>query len=150
MNKSLITLSVAVAVVIAGVGAAGSEKKSTEKSAQKKEVIYVSPEQATFKEMMPGVSTAVVWGNPEKGAHGMYTKFTPGYDAGTHTHTSDLWLLVIKGAYLYKDDAGDKRVGPGEFIWIPGGHKHWSGGDKTDGALFYEGGSKKFDLIPAK
>src|SRR5438552_5536329 len=107
MNKSLITVSVAVAVVIAGggMGAAGGEKKSTEKSAQKKEVIYVSPEQATFKEMMPGVSAAVLWGDPDKGAHAMYTKFIPGYDAGTHTHTNDLWLLVIKGAYLYKDDA---------------------------------------------
>ena len=73
-----------------------------------------------------------------------------GRRAGTHTHTSDLWLVVIKGAYLYKDDAGDKRVGPGEFLWIPGGHKHWSGGDKTEGAFFYEEGSKKFDLIPAK
>ena len=150
MNKSLVTLSILAAVVMPGMGAAGGEKKSTKTSAQKKEVIYVSPEQATFKEMMPGVSTAVLWGNPDKGAHAVYTKFTPGYDAGTHTHTNDLWLLVIKGAYLYKDDAGDKRVGPGEFIWIPGGHKHWSGGDKTEGALFYEEGSKKFDLIPAK
>ena len=146
MNKSFVTLGAAVAVVIAGVGAAGSEKKS----AQKKEVIYVSSEQATYKEKMPGVSMTVLWGDPDKGAHAMFTKFTPGYDAGTHTHTSDLWLVVIKGAYLYKDDAGEKRVGPGEFIWIPGGHKHWSGGDKTEGALFYSEGAKKFDLIPAK
>jgi quercetin dioxygenase-like cupin family protein len=148
MNKSLIALGVAAAVVIAGaMGAAGSEKKSANK---KKEVIYVSSEQATYKEAMPGVSMAVLWGDPEKGAHGTFTKFAPGYDAGTHTHTNDVWLVVIKGAYLYKDDAGEKRVGPGEFIWIPGGHKHWSGGDKTEGALFYQGGSGKFDLIPAK
>jgi quercetin dioxygenase-like cupin family protein len=148
MNKSLIALGVAAAVVIAGaMGAAGIEKKSANK---KKEVIYVSSEQATYKEAMPGVSMAVLWGDPEKGAHGTFTKFTPGYDAGTHTHTNDVWLVVIKGAYLYKDDAGEKRVGPGEFIWIPGGHKHWSGGDKTEGVLFYQGGSGKFDLIPAK
>ena len=148
MNKSLIAVGVAAAVVIAGtMGAAESEKKSATK---KKEVIYVSSEQATYKEVMPGASMAVLWGDPEKGAHGTFTKFAPGYDAGTHTHTSDVWLVVIKGAYLYKDDAGEKRVGPGEFIWIPGGHKHWSGGDKTDGALFYQEGSGKFDLIPAK
>jgi quercetin dioxygenase-like cupin family protein len=147
MNKSLIAVGMAAAVVIAGaMGAAGAEKKS----AKKKEVIYVSSEQATFKEKMPGASMAVLWGDPDKGAYGMFTKFTPGYDAGTHTHTNDVWLVVIKGAYLYKDDGGDKRVGPGEFIWIPGGHKHWSGGDKTEGALFYSEGSKKFDLIPAK
>jgi len=51
---------------------------------------------------------------------------------------------------MYKDDDGEKRVGPGDFLRVPGGHKHWSGGDKTEGALFYEEGSGKFDLIPAK
>jgi hypothetical protein len=33
---------------------------------------------------------------------------------------------------------------------VPGGHKHWSGGDKKEGAIFYEESSGKFDLIPAK
>ncbi len=117
---------------------------------KKKDLVYMSAEQATFKEAMPGVSMAAVWGDAGKGAHGTFTKFAPGYDAGMHTHTNDLWLVVIKGAYLYKDDAGEKRVGPGDFIRIPGGHKHWSGGDKTEGALFYQEGSGKFDLIPVK
>ncbi len=86
----------------------------------------------------------------KKGAHGTLTKFVPGYDAGMHTHTSDLTLVVIKGAYLYKDEAGEKRVGAGDVLRIPGGHKHWSGGDKTTGALFYEEGAGKFDKIEAK
>jgi len=67
-----------------------------------------------------------------------------------HTHTNDVWIVGIKGAYLYKDDAGEKRVGPGDFLRVPGGHKHSSAGDKTEGALFYEEGSAKFDLIPVK
>jgi hypothetical protein len=33
---------------------------------------------------------------------------------------------------------------------VPGGHKHWSGGDKKEGALFYTETSGKFDLIPTK
>ena len=68
----------------------------------------------------------------------------------THTHTNDVWIIVIKGAYLYKDDAGEKRVAAGDFLRVPGGHKHWSGGDKKEGALFYEEVLGKFDLIPAK
>jgi quercetin dioxygenase-like cupin family protein len=116
----------------------------------RKGLIYASPDKENYQERMPGVMMAVVWGDPDKGAHGTFTKFRPGYDAGTHTHTNDVWLLVIKGAYLYRDEAGEKRVGPGEFIRIPGGHKHWSGGDPTEGALFYQEGSAKFDLIPAK
>ena len=61
-----------------------------------------------------------------------------------------MWIAVVKGAYLYKDGDGEKRVGPGDFLRVPGGHQHWSGGDKSEGALFYEEGSGKFDLIPAK
>jgi quercetin dioxygenase-like cupin family protein len=99
---------------------------------------------------MGGVSQQVLVGDPDKGPHATFSKFDPGYDAGMHTHTNDVSLVVIKGAYLYKDDAGEKRVGPGEFLFVPGGHKHWSGGDKTEGALFYEQGSGKFDVIPAK
>ena len=149
MKTSLFVSGVAAIALAAGsVGVTQAQAEPASKS--KNDVVYASADQATFKEKMPGVSMAVLWGDPEKGAHGTFTKFAPGYDAGTHTHTSDVWLVVIKGAYLYKDDAGEKRVGPGEFIRIPGGHKHWSGGDKTEGALFYQEGSGKFDLIPAK
>ena len=38
----------------------------------------------------------------------------------------------------------------GGFIRIPGGTKHWSGGDAKEGALMYEESSSKFDLVPAK
>ena len=92
----------------------------------------------------------ILRGDPDKGSHATFTKFEPGFDAGIHTHTNDVSLVVIKGAYLYKDDDGEKRVGPGDYLFIPGGHKHWSGGDKTEGALFYQEGPAKFDLVPAK
>jgi len=120
--------------------------------AQGDKVIYVSSSHATFGEMQgsKGVSTAPIWGDASAGAHGTFTKFVPGYDAGMHTHTHDVWIVVIKGAYLYKDEAGEKRVGAGDFLRVPGGHKHWSGGDKKEGVLFFEEGSDKFDLIPAK
>jgi quercetin dioxygenase-like cupin family protein len=150
MKKLMIASGVAVLVIAAAaVGVTQEQKKS---SAKKKAAIYAAADKATFKEMAgsTGVSMAVLWGDPDKGAHGTYTKFAPGYDAGMHTHTNDVWIVGIKGAYLYKDDAGEKRVGPGDFLRVPGGHKHWSGGDKTEGALFYEEGSAKFDNIPAK
>ena len=147
MRKLLIVIGAVSAMGLAVPVGMAKEKAESGKS---KEVIYVSSESATYTEKFPGVQMAVVWGDPEKGRHGTFTKFTPGYDAGMHTHTNDVWCLVIKGAYLYKDDAGEKRVGPGEFIRIPGGHKHWSGGDKTEGALFYQEGSEKFDKIPAE
>ena len=148
MKRSLLVVGVAVALMAAwSVGRVQGQQK---KHVAAKKVIFASADEAKFTETNKGVSMAAIWGDGAKGAHGTFTKFVPGYDAGMHTHTNDVWLVVLKGAYLYKDDAGEKRVGPGEFLRVPGGHKHWSGGDKKDGALFYEESSGKFDLIPAK
>ncbi len=116
----------------------------------KKLAKYVSPEKAGFKDVIPGVSRATAWGDPDAGPHGAFTKFVPGLDAGMHTHTNDLRIVVIKGAYLYRADGKETRVGPGEFLFVPGGTKHWSGGDPKEGAFFYQEGLGKFDLNPVK
>ncbi len=118
--------------------------------AQKNAASFVTADKAAFKEVIPGVAKASLWGDADKGPYGAFTKMKPGLDSGTHTHTNDVWLVVIKGAYLYEDEAGEKRVGPGDFIRIPGGHQHWSGSDAKEGALFYEESSGSFDLVPVK
>ena len=144
MKRSLFVSAVTALTIVVGLVAVAQAQKD-------KQVIYVSSAQATYKPSpMGGVSMAALWGEMDKGPHATFTKFDPGYDAGMHTHTSDVWIVVIKGAYLYKDEAGERRVGPGDFLRVPGGHKHWSGGDKTEGALFYEEASGKFDSTPAK
>ena len=144
MKRLLVVSAVAGLIATAALLATVQAQKS-------KKVVYASSAQATYKaSQMKGVSMEAVWGDADKGAHGTFTKFDPGYDAGMHSHTNDVSIVVIKGAYLYKDEAGEKRVGPGDYLFVPGGHKHWSGGDKTEGAVFYEEGSGKFDLVPAK
>ena len=145
MRRSWLTVAVAV-----GMAGAWSIGRLQGQAGDK--VVFVSASHANFSAMQGSttVSMAPIWGDANAGAHGTFTKFAPGYDAGMHSHTSDVWIVGIKGAYLYKDEAGEKRVGPGDFLRVPGGHKHWSGGDKKEGALFYEEGSGKFDLIPAK
>ena len=146
MQRSLLVIGVAAALMLAwSIGRVQGQ-------ATGKKVIYVSADKADYKQMgsAEGVTQVVIWGDPNNGAHGTFTKFTPGYDAGMHTHTNDVWIVGVKGAYLYKDDAGEKRVGPGDFLRVPGGHKHWSGGDRNEGGLFYEESSGKFDLVPAK
>ena len=144
MKRSLLIVGTAAALLVAwSIGRVQGQDQS-------KKVIFVSAAQATFTAMPGGSSMAAIWGDVNQGAHGTFTKFTPGFNAGMHTHTNDVWIVGVKGAYLYKDDAGEKRVGPGDFLRVPGGHKHWSGGDATEGAVFYEESSGKFDLIPAK
>lgn len=145
IKRSLLVVGAAAALIAAwSVGRVQGQKEQADK------VIFVSADHANFAARSHGVSMAAIWGDAESAAHGTFTKFAPGNDSGMHTHTNDVWIVVVKGAYLYKDDAGEKRVGPGDFLRIPGGHKHWSGGDAKQGALFYEESSGKFDLIPAK
>jgi quercetin dioxygenase-like cupin family protein len=144
MKRSLFVFAMAVTII----GAWSLGRVQGQKSEEK--VIFVSSAKADYKPRAKGVSAAAIWGDADQGAHATFSKFDPGQDNGMHSHTNDTWIVVIKGAYLYKDDAGEKRVGAGDFIRVPGGHKHWSGGDKKEGALFYEEGSGKFDLIPAK
>ena len=144
MKKSLLTVGVATALMMAwSIGRVQGQ--------QDQKVVFVSADQASFQEgPTKGVSMAAIWGDASKGAHATFTKFVPGFDAGMHTHTNDISIVVVKGAYLYKDEAGSKRVGPGSFLRVPGGKKHWSGGDPKEGALFYEESSGVFDSIPAK
>ena len=145
MKRSLYIAALAVAVMVAWSIGRMQGQQGDDK------VVFVDSSKATYTAAPSrGASMAAIWGDANAGAHGTFTKFVPGFDAGMHTHTNDVWIVVIKGAYLYKDDAGEKRVGPGDFIRVPGGHKHWSGGDKKEGAVFYEESSGKFDLIPAK
>ena len=143
MKKSLRTVGVAALLIAAWwIGRVQGQDEM-------KKVIFVTQDHASYNEA-GRTPMAALWGNADQGAHATFTKFKPGVDAGMHTHTNDVWIVGIKGAYLYKDDAGEKRVGPGSFLRVPGGHKHWSGGDPKEGALFYEESSGKFDLIPAK
>jgi quercetin dioxygenase-like cupin family protein len=144
MKKSVLMFVVVAALVAAwGIGRMQGQQDTSK-------VNFVSSSKATYQETNKGVSGATLFGDPSQGAHATFSKFMPAYDAGMHTHTNDVWIVVVKGAYLYKDEAGEKRVGPGDFLRVPGGHKHWSGGDKKEGALFYEESSGKFDLIPEK
>jgi len=66
-----------------------------------------------------------------------------------HTPHNDVSLVVIKAPICTRMTL--ERNGWGLANTCSSrGHKHWSGGDKKEGATFYQEGSGKFDLIPVK
>ena len=141
--KRFAFLAVAIVVGVAAVvGAQGQPGK--------KQAVFVSSSTAEFKQVITGAARTALWGDPDAGPHGALTRFVPGFDAGIHSHSNDLRIVVIKGAYVYKVDGKETRVGPGDYLFVPGGTVHWSGGDAKEGALFYQEGLGKFDLNPAK
>ena len=113
----------------------------------KKEAVFVESGKAEFKEIVPGVKKKILWGNHDAGPYGAFTKFDPGLTNPLHTHTNELRIVVLQGAYVYKPQNGkEQRVGVGSYISIPGGDVHVSSGDQKEGALFYEESPGKFDL----
>lgn len=132
------------------VAATAQEKAKAEpqkKAPETKEVIFVAAEKAEYKPVIPGVSRAVLTGDPEKGAYRAFTKFEPGVTNALHTHPHDVDIVVLKGAYIYKPEKGEeRRVGPGGFLHFPAGDRHVSGGDAKEGALFFEESSGKFGV----
>src|ERR1051326_7488626 len=117
-REDVMRRSVVAVGIVMGLIAAWSVGR-LQGQAQADKVIFVSANHANFTETPgapKGVSTAALWGEATAGAHGTFTKFAPGYDAGMHMHTNDVWIVGVKGAYVYKDESGEKRVGPGDFL----------------------------------
>ena len=128
-----------IAAVVGTLGVAVAQGKN--------EPVYVESGKAEFKEVVPGVKKKVLWGNPDTGAYGAFTKFDPGVTNPVHTHTNEVRIVVLQGTYIYKPKSGsERRVGPGSYISVPAGDVHVSGADAKDGALFYEESPGKFDL----
>jgi quercetin dioxygenase-like cupin family protein len=135
-----VSIAGAVALVCA-VATAGAQSK--------KEVSFVDSKKAEFKQVVPGVKKVGLWGDHDTGPYGAFTKFEPGLTNPLHTHTNELRIVVLRGAYIYKPkDGKERRVGPGSYISVPAGDVHVSSGDKKEGAIFYEESPGKFDLVP--
>jgi quercetin dioxygenase-like cupin family protein len=130
---------VGVAVVTCSLSVAVAQSK--------KEPVFVESEKADFKEIVPGVKKKILWGNYDAGPYGAFTKFDPGLTNPLHTHTNEVRIVVLRGAYIYKPQNGnERRVGVGSYMSIPAGVVHVSGGDPKEGGLFYEESPGKFDL----
>jgi hypothetical protein len=152
MNLKKLAVAVVASALACTAIVVFAENPTGTEAAKVNNVVFVSSKTGKWIDgPAPGVAMIPIRGDMKAGAYGVFTKFSPGADHGWHTHTNDVSIVVVSGAYLYKDESGmDKRVGPGEYFSIPGGHKHWSGGDAKEGAVFYNEGTAKFDLIKAE
>jgi quercetin dioxygenase-like cupin family protein len=94
---------------------------------------------------------AVVWGDPAKGPHGAFHKFKPGFDAGLHSHSADMRIVVISGTIIAGAEGGaEKKLPPGSYEYQPHGVKHVTKCDAGSGCVIFVTASGKFDLTPAE
>jgi len=149
---SFAALSLAALLVAGVLTAAAQEKKGADKAdkkeAPKQASALVDSASAKYVDApVPGVSRAIISGDPEKGAYRAFTKFAPGTTHPMHSHPNDIWIVVIKGAYIQKSESGEEtRVGPGCAFHVPAGMKHASGGDAKEGVVMLEESTEKFGM----
>jgi quercetin dioxygenase-like cupin family protein len=97
------------------------------------------------------VQMAVVWGDQDKGAHGAFHKFKPGFDAGLHSHSSDIRFAVVSGTIIASPEGGpEKKLPPGSYEFQPHGVKHTTKCDPASECVIFAVSSGKFDFVPAE
>jgi mannose-6-phosphate isomerase-like protein (cupin superfamily) len=146
------TMACAATILCASASLLGAQQQQSGPKAATN-VVYMSSAKANYANAPDTrITLAPLFGDANADApHGEFITFPPDFDAGGwHVHTNTVNLVVLKGAYIYRDENGETRVGPGEFIRIPGGHRHWSGSDAKEGAVFYMHQQARMDQKPVK
>lgn len=99
----------------------------------------------------PGVQTAVTWGDPAKGPHGAFHKFTPGFSAPLHTHSANTHAVVLAGTMSEAgEDGKETKLPAGSFFAQPNTWKHTTKCLPGAECLIYAEVDAAWDLKPVE
>ena len=73
---------------------------------------------------VPGVSTAVLEGDMQKGPSHFYLKYDAGFVAPMHHHSPNHYVTVISGTLVLTVDGKENTLAPGSFFALTGKAKH--------------------------
>lgn len=96
------------------------------------------------------VTTAVLWGDPAKGAHGAFLKLPGGFEAPMHHHTSDHKVVVLSGRVtLAPEGEAAKTLGTGSYFSFAGKKKHTTKCEGTAECLLFIDSAGAWDVLVA-
>ena len=99
----------------------------------------------------PGPTISPLWGDPTKGPYGAIQKFPAGFSAPLHTHAANHKIVVISGTWIHGEPGKpDVRLGPGSYLFQPGGMKHTTACDAASECVFFLESSGKFSMKVAE
>lgn len=97
----------------------------------------------------PGVMTAVVWGDADKGPHSAFHKFVAGFSAPVHTHSANTRIVVLSGTMsLAGQDGKEMKFGAGSFYTQPNTFPHVTKCLPGSECVIYVDADAKWDLKP--
>jgi hypothetical protein len=157
MKGILRTILVALVLVLFAPAALAEEAKAgagkAKPAAESAMLVTMTPDELKWvpNPANADVMMAVVWGDPAKGPHGAFHKFKAGFDAGLHTHSSDMRIAVISGTMIAATEGGpERKLPPGSYEYQPHGVKHVTKCDAASDCIIFVVSSGKFDLKPVE
>jgi len=157
MKNVVRTMLVALVVVLFAPAALAEEAKAgatkAKPAAKPAGLVTMTPDELKWipNPANAEVQMAVVWGDQDKGAHGAFHKFKPGFDAGLHSHSSDIKFAVVSGTIIAGPEGGpEKKLPAGSYEYQPHGVKHTTKCDPASECVIFAISSGKFDFVPAE
>jgi quercetin dioxygenase-like cupin family protein len=97
---------------------------------------------------MKGAKTAVLWGDPAKGAFGALNKIPAGMELPNHWHSADRKVVTVSGAIaLSVKGAPAKDMGAGAFASLPAKVPHSATCKKGADCVYFEESAGKADMV---
>jgi quercetin dioxygenase-like cupin family protein len=98
----------------------------------------------------PGVQMAAVGGNPAKGPHHSMLKFTGGFEAPLHHHTTDHYGTVVAGTLVLTSGGKEVRLPPGSYFAFTGKMPHTTKCEAGADCVLAIDARGKWDVVPEK
>jgi quercetin dioxygenase-like cupin family protein len=131
-------LAAALAATAWGLGVSGGE------------AVVVSKDGLAWKEVVPGVSMAVVGGDPAKGPSHFYLKYKAGLSTPLHHHTADHYVTTVSGTLLLNAGGKEHKLAPGSFFALIGKAPHSARVEGAEDCVMFIDARAAWDVVAEK
>ena len=152
-NLSHLLMALLIAVVFFVSVPRTAQSQATSKAKAKKTAILRAPTDLKWTDIpdVKGAKQAVLWGDPSKGAYGMFVMLPAGTEVPLHTHSQDSRGAVISGTLVITlEGKTPKELESGSYYFVPADQKHMASCKSGANCLFLDQSSGAFDIKMAE
>jgi mannose-6-phosphate isomerase-like protein (cupin superfamily) len=99
---------------------------------------------------IPGVSTAAVDGDMQKGQSHFFLKYPAGFVSPLHHHSPDHYVTTVTGNLILVMDGKDHPVPPGSFFALTGKAPHVARCEGKEDCVMLVDARGPWDVVPEK
>jgi mannose-6-phosphate isomerase-like protein (cupin superfamily) len=113
--------------------------------------VVVTKAELKWKDMgIPGVASAPVSGDMEKGASRFFLKYPVGFVTPKHHHSADHYVTVLSGTITLTVDGKEHKLGPGSYFALTEKMPHTAKVEGNEEAVFFIQADGPWDAVMEK